>query len=46
MAENEDGSEKSEEPTAKKKSKARDEGQITRSKELLSPDPSSVKFLR
>jgi flagellar biosynthesis protein FlhB len=34
MAENEDGSEKSEEPTAKKKSKARSEGQVARSKEL------------
>jgi len=34
MAENEDGSEKSEEPTEKKKSKAKEEGQVTRSKEL------------
>ncbi len=34
MAENEDGSEKSEEPTAKKKSKAKSEGQVVRSKEL------------
>jgi len=34
MAENADGTEKSEEPTAKKKEKAREEGQVTRSKEL------------
>ena len=34
MAENEDGQEKSEEPTAKKKSEARKKGQVTRSKEL------------
>ncbi|MFK5986316.1 MAG: flagellar biosynthesis protein FlhB [Pseudomonadota bacterium] len=34
MAENEDGTDKSEEPTEKKKSKAREDGQVTRSKEL------------
>ncbi|MFK5892733.1 MAG: flagellar biosynthesis protein FlhB [Pseudomonadota bacterium] len=34
MAENEDGTDKSEEPTDKKKSKAREEGQVVRSKEL------------
>jgi flagellar biosynthesis protein FlhB len=34
MAENADGTEKSEEPTSKKKSKAREDGQVTRSKEL------------
>jgi flagellar biosynthetic protein FlhB len=34
MAENEDGQEKSEEPTAKKKSESRKKGQVTRSKEL------------
>ena len=35
MAENEDGSEKSEEPTEKKKQKAREDGQIPRSRELV-----------
>lgn len=34
MAENEDGSEKSEEPTAKKQQDAKDKGQIPRSREL------------
>lgn len=34
MAENEDGQEKSEDPTAKKKSESRKKGQVTRSKEL------------
>lgn len=34
MAENQDGQEKSEEPTSKKKSEARKKGQIARSKEL------------
>jgi len=34
MAENEDGQEKTEDPTEKKKSEARKKGQITRSKEL------------
>ena len=34
MAENQDGQEKSEEPTAKKQSEARKEGQLPRSKEL------------
>ena len=34
MAENEDGQDKSEDPTAKKKSEARKKGQVTRSQEL------------
>lgn len=34
MAENEDGQEKSEDPTAKKKTESRKKGQVTRSKEL------------
>ncbi|MCK5647586.1 MAG: EscU/YscU/HrcU family type III secretion system export apparatus switch protein, partial [Gammaproteobacteria bacterium] len=36
MAENEDGQDKSEDPTAKKKSEARKKGQVTRSQELTS----------